>query len=182
MSNNVTGSVKGTINVAETLGSGIETGLQIPLTLSWRSIFSTSGTLADQCNLIYGNTLTFVASTSQSLDLSNLTDLNNNAIDFTTGRVRFVAFRNQCQTDGSYVTVGGTGEQPVARLPVERVHHHDLLQLDDQRRLVHHHRPEHDGHGRLLDVQDPPADPQRECLQLRRRHRRMQRLTALRAE
>ena len=112
MSNNVTGSVKGTINVAETLGSGIETGLQIPLTLSWRSIFSTSGTLADQCNLIYGNTLTFVASTSQSLDLSNLTDLNNNAIDFTTGRVRFVAFRNQCQTDGSYVTVGGAGSNP----------------------------------------------------------------------
>jgi hypothetical protein len=112
MSNTVTGSVKGTINVAEMLGSGIETGLQIPLTLSWRSIFSTSGTLADQCNLVYASTLTFVASTAQSLDLSNLTDLNNNAINFATGRVRFVAFRHQGQVDGSYVEVGGAGSNP----------------------------------------------------------------------
>jgi hypothetical protein len=116
MSNTVTGSVKGTINVAETLGSGIESGQQLPLTLAWRSIFSTSGTLADQCNLIYANTLSMVASTAQSIDLSNLTDLFNNTIDFTGGgaggRVRFVAFRHQGEVDGSFVEVGGAASNP----------------------------------------------------------------------
>ena len=116
MSNTVTGSAKGSVSFAEIFASGILAGDQIPLTESWRSVFATSGALADQCNKIYAATLSFTGTTPQTLDLSSLTDMAGVSIDFTNGGagggIRLVAFRNQNATDTDGVAVGAAASNP----------------------------------------------------------------------
>lgn len=58
---------------------------------------------ADKCNLTYLATLTFVASTTQTLNLQSLTDIFGNAISFA--RVRSIEIYPKSTTDGATLTI-----------------------------------------------------------------------------
>lgn len=101
---NVAGQCQPSINFTQTPAAGFLSGQALPINLTLAALFKASGVLADQVDTIYANTLTFTASTPQTLDLTTLTDILGNAISFA--RVRFLAIRVQSVTDGQYLLVG----------------------------------------------------------------------------
>lgn len=85
-------------------GTGILANQTLTFTETLQTIFQTSGLLADQCDLLYAATLTLVASTPQTIDLTALADLFGGVVNFA--RVRFLAMRNNSVTDGANVLIG----------------------------------------------------------------------------
>lgn len=105
----VTGTNTFSIQMQQLLAYG-PGGLQStnpPIPFIIRSLFKTSGSLADQCNLISTNTLNLVASTPQSLNLTTLLDIYAATADFAC--VRLIALRNNSNTDGAIVLLGASG-------------------------------------------------------------------------
>jgi hypothetical protein len=71
-----------------------------------------SGTVLDAADLKYSKTLVFAASTAQNLDLSALTDVYGNAVNFA--RIRSISINVLGQVDGSSLTVGAAAANPWA--------------------------------------------------------------------
>lgn len=104
---NVTGSIKGVATFSQTPATGPLAGNPLNFGPTFNTLFRTSGTLLDQCDQAYVATLTFVASTPQTLDLTSLADVLNNAVSFA--RVRGIAIRCNSTTDAASLTVGSAG-------------------------------------------------------------------------
>ena len=104
----VTGTNNITFSFSETITYGIGS-ISSPLTVNptFSSLFTTSGTTLDKCNLIYAATINLAASTPQNLDLTNLTDLVGATANFA--RVRFFAIRNNSTTDSDLLTLFANG-------------------------------------------------------------------------
>lgn len=100
---NVTGSMKVTMSSTQT-PTGLP-GTVTPLTINqtFNSSFQ-NGTAADQVDTRYTNTLTFVASTPQVLDLTSLLDTSGNTISFA--RVRRLSIKFKDTTDGQTLVLG----------------------------------------------------------------------------
>ena len=107
MSNTVTGSANLNPSFYYTPGAGFLNGTAIQLNKSIRSLFNTSGVTADQVDTLYCNTLTFAASTPQTLDLTSLTDILGQSISFA--RVRLLIIRINSTTDGQNLLMGASG-------------------------------------------------------------------------
>jgi hypothetical protein len=105
---NITG--QSNVNPQFSLGitAGFLNGQRLPIPLPNRNLlasFKTAGVAADQVNLIYANTLTFVSTVPQTLDLTALLDPLGAAVNFA--RVRFQAYRINSNTVGAYLILGG---------------------------------------------------------------------------
>jgi|GEM_PF-1981465 len=100
----VSGTIQPNFAFTQTPTSGILSGspIQVPETLL---ISLANGTGADKIDLLFAKQLTFSASTSQTLDLTALTDILGAAVSFA--RVRVVAIKVYSQTDAASLTVGG---------------------------------------------------------------------------
>lgn len=103
----VTGTSSITLSFSQTPSSGFLSSTPIPLAESVRTVFRTSGVAADQVDGIYAKTITFVASTPQTIDVSALTDIFGNTI--TAARARLVAIKVKWVTDNVPLLVGGAG-------------------------------------------------------------------------
>jgi hypothetical protein len=103
----ITLNVSPSINFQFTPNGGVLAGQAIQVLKSFKFISTTSGTAADQCDLLYANTLTFVASTPQTIDLTSLLDVIGNSLSFA--RVKVFAIRVNSTTNGDKLTVGNSG-------------------------------------------------------------------------
>lgn len=92
------------VNEQGAIGIGPATATVAAAALQLKSQFSVSGTGADQLALVYAKTLTFAASTPQTLNLQSLVDPLGNAISFS--QVRFIAYRIQ-SSNPAYVILNG---------------------------------------------------------------------------
>ena len=81
---------------------------------SLKVTFQTSGTAADTVDLKYSATLTFTASTAQTLDLTALTDIYGGTVNLA--RVRSLTIYMKSTTDGATLTVGAAGTNPWAAI------------------------------------------------------------------
>jgi hypothetical protein len=86
--------------------SGPFSGQVLSANRTLQALFKVAGVLADQVDTLYADTLTFVASTPQIIDLTNITaqTILGNPVDFA--RVRFIAIRVNSITDGQVLLVG----------------------------------------------------------------------------
>ncbi len=101
---NVTGGVTPNSSFSITPSSGFVSGQQIPIGFpSSLSLQLANGTAANQVNLIYAATLTFVASTPQSLDLKSLTDPLGGTVNLA--RVKVIMVRVNSTTDAATLTL-----------------------------------------------------------------------------
>jgi hypothetical protein len=91
----------------EQFGVGIAAGASIPVSVALRSILQSSGTAADQCDLLHARKYTFVSSTPQTIDLTAMTDLLGNTISMA--RVKYVIVKVYATTDGQALTLGAAG-------------------------------------------------------------------------
>lgn len=100
----ITGSTK--LNTAWAQTSANLPGTQVQLGVQQNPQFtvSTSGTAADQADLKYTKTLTFVASTPQALDLTSLTDVYGGTVNFK--RVKSISIKFKDTTDGHTLLLG----------------------------------------------------------------------------
>lgn len=103
----VAGTSSHTISFTQTPSTGFLSGVNLPITSSLRTVFRTSGVSADQVDGIFAKTITFVASTPQSIDLTNITDVLGNTI--TAARVRFISVKVKWTTDAKPLTIGNSG-------------------------------------------------------------------------
>jgi hypothetical protein len=104
---NVTGSNSVVTNNQQT-SSGLPTN--IPVAVQQNFNFNpANGTAADQVDLKYTKTLT-LAATPTTLDLTALTDVFGNSINFA--RVRSITLKHKGTTDGQNVTVSGGAANP----------------------------------------------------------------------
>jgi hypothetical protein len=103
----VTGTLKSTATFTQTPATGPLAALPLNFGPTFNTAFKTSGTLLDQVDLAYYATLTFVASTAQTLDLTALTDVLNNAVNFA--RVRGIGLRVNSTTDAASLLIGAAG-------------------------------------------------------------------------
>ena len=83
--------------------TGLPVSVPVQVLQSWGFQVSTSGTGVDQADLKYTKTLS-LAATPTTLDLTALTDVAGNAVNFA--RVKSVTIRNKDTTDGHTVLCG----------------------------------------------------------------------------
>ena len=105
-------AVTGTNNIVFSFSETVTYGIgsvtsQLTVNPTFSSLFNTSGTTLDRCNLIYATTISLSASTPQNLDLTSLTDLVGSAVNFA--RIRFFAIRNNSTTDADLLTLFANG-------------------------------------------------------------------------
>ena len=93
---NVTSTGSVTIQFSQIPATGALANVPLPMSEALRSVL-TNGTAADKVDGLYFTTLTFVASTPQTLDLTTLTDVLTASI--TNVRVRFIAIKVKWTTD-----------------------------------------------------------------------------------
>lgn len=103
----VTGNNTIGLSFNEALSYGVGQSQQVPIPLSFRSVFRAAGVLLDQCDLIHCKTYTFVASTPQVVDLKNLVDIFGAVA--ALARVRFLAIRVNSVVDGQGLLAGANG-------------------------------------------------------------------------
>jgi hypothetical protein len=115
---NVYGTAAASLSFTEYISSGVITPIQdtvglftpgVPLC----SIGYTNGTGAGQVDLIYGVSLS-LASTTQTIDLTSLTDLNGGAVNFARVREFFVL--NTAGTAGFDLVISGGASNPWSKL------------------------------------------------------------------
>lgn len=101
---NVTGTIRVSATFAQTPSGlpGQSTAQSNPQ--AFGCVFGTSGVLADQVDQKYSNTLAFVASTPQVLDLKSLLDVFGGAVAFA--RVRSITLKLKSGIDGVVLKVG----------------------------------------------------------------------------
>lgn len=100
---NVTGSFKVNSSGTQTPGTLPGTVTPINVNQTFSCNFATSGTTADAVDLMYVKTLTFAASTAQTLDLTSLTDLYGAAVAFA--RIRSISIKFKSVTNGATLTL-----------------------------------------------------------------------------
>lgn len=105
MAASLTGQTQPTLSFQLTPASGFLANSQITVADSYLTQFG-YGHLADQCDLVYAASITFVTSTPQTLDLTSLTDVVGGAVNFA--RVRLVAIKNLSTADAAVLTVGNS--------------------------------------------------------------------------
>jgi hypothetical protein len=103
----VTGSNTISLNLSQTLAYGVGQSTTLSAPIIIRSVFNASGNALNQCDLLYCTTLTFAASTPQSLNLASLLDIFGGTVDFA--RIRLLAIRNNSTVDGAILQVGASG-------------------------------------------------------------------------
>ena len=87
-----------------TPSTGFVSGQQIPIGFpNSLSLQMANGTTADKVDLIYATTLTFTASTPQSIDLKSLTDPLGSAVNFV--KIRLLEIRVNSTTDAATLTL-----------------------------------------------------------------------------
>jgi hypothetical protein len=89
---------------SQTPSTGFLAGVPLPVAETVRTIFRTSGVLADQVDGIHAKTYTFVASTPQTIDVTALTDIVGGSI--TASRARLIAIKVKWTTDNVPLLVG----------------------------------------------------------------------------
>src|SRR4051794_6850046 len=95
----------------QTVSSGVITSQTIPASISLTTQYQ-GGTAAGKVDLIYARQLTLAASTPQTLDLTNLTDLGGGSVNFA--RVRELAIQVVTTTVDFNVTLGAAAANPWA--------------------------------------------------------------------
>lgn len=107
MSYTVTGAMAPQVSFQVTQSSGFISGQLIPITFSGNGLKANygSGSAADKIAKISAFTLTFVASTPQTIDLTSLPDVFGNAAAVSFGNVHTVAIRMNSTTDGAEITL-----------------------------------------------------------------------------
>lgn len=103
MANAVTATIKGSLNATEVPDTGFFSGKPFSAEAQLQALFQSSGTAADQVNGLYAATLSFSASTPQTIDLQSLTDIFGAALSFQ--RVKGIALRVNSQTDGASLSI-----------------------------------------------------------------------------
>jgi hypothetical protein len=98
MANVLAATVKAALAASETPDTGFLSGKPFSIESVLQAIFS-SGTAADAINGMYAETLTFTASTPQTIDLRSLTDIFGDALQFQ--KVRALLIRVKSTTDGA---------------------------------------------------------------------------------
>ena len=103
MSTTFKGGVQAPVAFTQTPGTGFLNGqaLSVPLALS--IAYNATGTAADQIDLVAVKSFTFVASTMQTVDLSAMTDILGNAVNFA--EVVLFAIRMESTTDAATLTL-----------------------------------------------------------------------------
>lgn len=109
------------VHLQQVVTSGVTSGVQ-HVRLALRSLFSASGPLLDQCDLLYYKPIVFVASTPQTLDLKSLPDIFGTAGAVVFARVRFRAIRldytgTESDRDAVYLDCGNDGTADEWSLP-----------------------------------------------------------------
>lgn len=107
MANIVTGKARLDLTLSWRPTAGILAGSAQTLNARPGATFGSSGTLADQCDLIHIKTYTFVAATPQTIDMATLADPYGAAQAWA--RARLLAFRVRWATDNLPLLVGATG-------------------------------------------------------------------------
>lgn len=110
-------SVSGNAQITVGLNQSVTTGLVKPQTLPAGVTLSTnytSGTGANQVDLLYAKQLTFVASTPQTLDLAALVDLSGVTVNMA--RVRELVLQVVTATVDKNLTVGAAAANPWAAI------------------------------------------------------------------
>jgi hypothetical protein len=112
-----TGTVATNFNFQEklTVGTIAASGITIPQAIAQTINYSASGTAAGQVNLVYGNQVTFVASTPQTFDMQTWTDPFSNALVFA--RVRLFVIQVVSQTAGWNIELYASSSNGVTFLP-----------------------------------------------------------------
>lgn len=110
----VTGSISTQTLMQQTSSTVPGTVTPLSNSQSLKCTLSTSGTAADQVDLKYSTTLTFSASTAQTLDLTSLTDVYGGAINFA--RVRTITIKMKSTTDGATLTIGNAASNAWAAI------------------------------------------------------------------
>src|SRR5690242_19683420 len=87
----------------QTITSGVITSQTIPASIALTTQYA-GGTAAGKVDLIYARQIALAASTPQTLDLTNLTDLGGGAVSFA--RVREFVIQVVDATAGHDVTLG----------------------------------------------------------------------------
>jgi hypothetical protein len=106
----VTGSVKSAIAFSQQ-PVGLPGTVTAPQSVqNFNTAFTIAGSAADQVNKLYINTLTFVASTPQTLDLTSLTDIYGAAVSFST--VRAITMKMNSTANGATLMLGYNASQP----------------------------------------------------------------------
>ncbi len=88
-------------------GAGILSGVAVNKTETFRSLFTSSGVAADQCDTLHIRTYAFAASTPQTIDLLSLLDIFGAPAVFA--RVRLLAIKLVGAADGQALLLGGAG-------------------------------------------------------------------------
>lgn len=106
MGQNVVATVKSGAAITQTPSTGALSGTSVGYGPNFQAVMKLAGVLADQIDTVYDATLTFVASTPQtvSLNASGTNDPFGNANTFA--RVRAIAIRNKSQTDNHWLLIG----------------------------------------------------------------------------
>lgn len=99
----VTGSFKCSVNGNQVPDVGFLTGQALSAARTLTTNFAATGTAADQVQKMYAATLTFTASTPQTIDLTSLTDIQGAALSFSS--VRAIMVRHKGTTDGSSLSL-----------------------------------------------------------------------------
>lgn len=109
----VTGSVKTQTTFTQTPSN--LPGTVTPATIG-QTFTTTLGnaTTADNVDLKYTTTLTFTASTAQTLDLTALTDIYGGTVNFA--RIRTMTLKQKSTTDGATLTLGAAAANPWAAI------------------------------------------------------------------
>ncbi len=102
---NATGTVNTNFSFTEAISTGLVTANNLNATIG-RSITYANGTGSGQIDMLYAKKLT-LAATPTTLDLTALTDLNGDALNFL--RIREFIIQNLATTAAYVVTVGGAG-------------------------------------------------------------------------
>lgn len=109
----VTGSIKTQTTFTQTPSSLPGTVTPATIGQSFNTTFS-NGTAADAVNLKYTATLSFTASTAQTLDLTALTDIYGGTVNLA--RVRSLSIKMKSTTDGATLTLGAAATNPWAAI------------------------------------------------------------------
>jgi hypothetical protein len=117
MSGTFKGNVTTNFSFQENIAVGTisPSGFTLSQSIAQTTNYNTPGTGSGQINLVYGNQITFVASTPQTFNMQTWTDPLGNALDFL--RVRELVFQVVSMTPGWNIELYSPSSNGVTFLP-----------------------------------------------------------------
>lgn len=103
MAASVTGTFKLSVNGNQVPDTGFLSGQALSAARTLSTNFASSGSAADQVQKMYATTLSFTASTPQTIDLQAVTDILGAALSFSI--VRSILIRHKGTVDGSSLSL-----------------------------------------------------------------------------